>query len=50
MAGVATTHPVSPRGHGEVECMFLEADRCSRKIIVKILIQKMYIKVYKNLR
>jgi len=42
--------PVSPRGHGEVECMFLEADRCSRKIIIKILIQKMYIKVYKNLR
>ena len=50
MAGVTTMHPVSPRGHGEGEHMFLEAHRCSRKIIIKILIQKMYIKVYKKLR
>ena len=50
MAGVTTMHPISPRGHGDVECMFLEADRCSRKFIIEILIQKMYIKVYKKLR
>ena len=50
MAGVTTTHPVSPRTHGKAEFMFLEEDRCSRKIIIKILIQKMYIKVYKKLR
>ena len=50
MAGVTTTHPASPRTHGKAGLMFLEEDRCSRKIIIKILIQKMYIKVYKKLR
>jgi len=50
MAGVTTTHPVSPRTHGKDELMFLEEDRCSRKIIIKIFIRKIYIKVYKNLR
>ena len=50
MAGIATKHPASPRTHGKAEFRFLEADRYSRKIIIKILIQKMYIKVYKKLR
>jgi hypothetical protein len=50
MAGVTTTHPASRRTHGKAEFMFLEEDRCSRKIIIKILIHKMYIKVYKKLR
>jgi len=50
MAGVTTAHPVSPRTHGKAELLFLEEDRCSRKIIIKIFIQEIYIKVYKNLR
>jgi hypothetical protein len=50
MAGVTTTHPVSLRTHGKAELMFLEEDRCSPKIIIKIFIQEIYIKVYKSLR
>jgi hypothetical protein len=50
MAEVTTTHPASRRSHGKAEFMSLEEDRCSRKIIIKILIQKIYIKVYKKLR
>jgi hypothetical protein len=50
MAGVTTTHSASPRGHGEAKRLFLEAHRCSLKIIVKILIDEIYIKVCKKLR
>ena len=50
MVGVTTTHPASPGGHGGAKRLFLEAHRCSQKIFIEILIDEIYIKVYKKLR